>query len=559
MPTIAEALAAAVGLHQRGELAAAEPIYRQVLAADPRNFDALHLLGLVLHQTGRGDQGSELLKQALEINPTSPEAHYNLGNMLRETGRPADAAAAYTRAIQLKPHYPEAHYNLGNALMDLRQSAAAIASYRQALEQRPNYLKALNNLGNACLEAGRPAEAAEAYEQALRLRPDYAKGHSNLGNALRQFGRADEAAESCRRALSIEPDNPEALNNLAAALVDLGQIDEARNSFDQAIALRPDYAEAHMNRAMAWLLAGDYVRGWAEYEWRWRSKAFAPRHFSQPTWDGSDPHGRTILIHAEQGLGDTLQFIRYLPRLAERGARVWFGCPAVLHTLLARFPGVERLVRNDESPPGFELHAPLLSLPYLLRLPEPDRAGPVPYLFADERLRQKWRSEIATLEGMNVGINWQGNPQHPKDRQRSFQLSEFAPLAELAGIQLVSLQKGHGQEQLATFPHTSRAIDLGSRLDETAGAFIDTAAVARELDLVITSDTALAHLAGAVGANVWLVLSTTPDWRWGLHGETTPWYPTMRLLRQTTPGDWSGVFRRIAAELQRRLNQPKMV
>lgn len=553
MPTIAEALNSAVALHQRGNLTAAEPIYRQVLAAAPRNFDALHLLGLVLHQTGRSEQGVELLRQALAVNPRSPDAHYNLGNMLRETGRPAEAAAAYWQAVALRPNYPEAHYNLGNALHDLRQFAAAIDSYRQAVAQRPGYIKALNNLGNACLDAGRPAEAAEAYRETLRLYPDYAKGHSNLGNALRQLGQVDQAAASCRRALEIEPDNPEALNNLAAAILDQGHIEEALAAFDAAIHLRPEYAEAHMNRAMAWLLAGDYERGWPEYEWRWRSKSFVPRRFTQAEWDGEDPAGRTILVHTEQGLGDTLHFMRYLPRLAKRGARVLFECPAALHRLLAGFPGIESLHKTDEAPPSFDVHVPLLSLPHRLGLLNPMEASQVPYLVPDAALRNQWRQELASLSGRKIGINWQGNPQHPKDHQRSFPLREFAPLLDIPGVQLVSLQKGFGIEQLAELPQAERIVNLGARLDETSGAFMDTAAVVKELDLVITSDTALAHLAGAVGANVWVVLSTTPDWRWRLTGETTPWYPTMRLFRQTSMGDWAGAFQLIYAELQSHL------
>jgi Tfp pilus assembly protein PilF len=473
--------------------------------------------------------------------------------MLREWGQAAEAAAAYWQAIALRPNYPEAHYNLGNALHDLRQFAAAIDSYRQAVAQRPGYTKALNNLGNACLDAGRPAEGAEAYRQTLRLNPNYAKGHSNLGNALRQLGQLDESVASCRRALELEPDNPEALNNLAAALLDQGQADASLAAFDRAIALRPDYAEAHMNRAMAWLLTGDYQRGWPEYEWRWRSKSFVPRRFVQPQWDGGDPAGRTILVHAEQGLGDTLHFVRYLPRLAQRGARVLFECPAALHKLLADFPGIESLHRTDEPPAPFDVHVPLLSLPHRLGLLNPTDASEVPYLAANAALCNRWRQELASLPGRRIGINWQGNPQHPKDQQRSFPLREFAPLLEIPGVQLVSLQKGFGIEQLAALPQAERIVNLGARLDETSGAFMDTAAVVKELDLVITSDTALAHLAGAVGASVWVVLSTTPDWRWQLSGETTPWYPTMRLLRQTAMGDWAGVFERIRTELRSNL------
>jgi tetratricopeptide (TPR) repeat protein len=552
MSTIAQTLQNAVRLHQTGDFASAERLYQEVLRAEPENFDALHLLGLVLHQTGHSNPAIERLQQALTVRPQSADAHYNLGNILRELRRPSEAAAAYQRAVQLRQNYPEAYYNLGNALNDLRQYAAAIDCYRRAAAQRPGYIKALNNLGNACLDLGRPAEALEAYQQTVRLNPQYAKGYNNLGNALRQLGRLQESADHCRKALELEPDNPESLNNLAAALLDLGEVNEALATFDQAIIARADYAEAHMNRGMAWLLTGDYERGWAEYEWRWRSKSFTPRPFEQPAWDGSDPSGRTILVHAEQGLGDTLNFIRYVPRLAERGAQVVLECPPALHRLLSEFAGVERLIKTDEPPPAFDFHVPLLSLPHLLGLSDPAQAAVVPYLFADDELRRMWRRELADLEGFKVGINWQGNRQHPKDRQRSIPLALFRPLFEVPGIQWISLQKGYGIEQLESLPERERILELGSRLDETSGAFRDTAAVVSELDLVITSDTALAHLAGALGAPVWLALSTAPDWRWQLTGDTTPWYPTMRLFRQPRQGDWASVFAEAAAALRDR-------
>jgi tetratricopeptide (TPR) repeat protein len=583
MPSIPEALQTALRQHQAGNLAAAAEIYRQVLSAEPRQLDALHLLGLASHQMGRSDQALHYLGEALRLKPGFPEAHYNLGNVLRDLGRPAEAAASYARAVQYRPDYAEAHFNLGNTLHEQQQLAAAAEAFRRALECRPNYLKALNNLGNTLLDLNRPAEAAECYQQSLRLNANYAKGYSNLGHALRQLNRLEESVAACRRSLELEPENPEALNNLAAALMDQGTMEAALAAFDRALEVRPDYAEAHMNRAMAWLLAGD-ERGWAEYEWRWQSKAFVPRGFAQPRWDGSPPAGRSILVHAEQGLGDTLHFVRYVPALAARGGRVLFECPAALHRLLSSVPGIDRLLPAGSPLPEFEVHAPLLSLPYLLskevgaadrnsgefRYSDEDRpvaefartppgglgvdilshAASVPYLSADPGLVERWRHELAQIEGFKVGINWQGNPDHPKDKQRSIPLAEFLPLAAIEGVRLLSLQKGHGIEQLAGLSDPDLIVDLGSRLDVASGAFMDTAAVLLSLDLVITSDTALAHLAGALGVPVWVALPTAPDWRWQLDGDDTPWYPSMRLFRQTEHGDWPGVFRRISAALE---------
>lgn len=551
MPTVAEALAMAVAHHQQGRFAQAEQIYRQVLQVEPRQHDAWHLLGLALHQQGSSDAAIQHIHEALRLKPDFAEAHYNLGNILRERDRPAEAAASYQQSLQYRPNSAETHYNLGNALNDLRQYAMAAESFEEAVRLKPNYQKALNNLGNCYMDLGRHADAARIYEQVISLYPTYAKGYCNLGNALRQLGRLDESATACRRAMELEPDNTEAMNNLAAALLDQGKMDESLAAFERAIAMRPDYAEARMNRGMAWLSIGDWRRGWEEYEWRWRSKAFIPRGFPQPLWDGSPLAGRTILLHAEQGLGDTLQFVRYVAAIHGAG-RLILECSPALHRILANFPGIDQLVAIGAEPPSFDVHAPLMSLPYVLGLTEPEQMNRVPYLHADPSLIEHWRRELQSLPGFKVGINWQGNRQHPKDWQRSLPLSHFLPLAEIPGMRLISLQKNAGIEQLQSLSDPSLVVDLGSRLDEQSGPFMDTAAVLKCLDLVITSDTALAHLAGALGVPVWVVLSTCPDWRWLLQGEKTAWYPTMRLFRQATLGDWDPVFTEVAAGLRER-------
>jgi tetratricopeptide (TPR) repeat protein len=558
MPTIPEALNAAVRHHQAGQLAQAEQIYRQVLSVDPLQYDAWHLLGLTLHQQGQSDASIQHIREALRLKPDFPEAHYNLGNVLRDLSRPAEAAASYQQALRWRPNSAETHYNLGNALNDLHQYAAAAECYQQAVRLKPNYQKALNNLGNCYMDLERHGEAAEVYQQVLANNPTYPKGHSNLGNALRQLGRTDEAVASCRRALELEPNNAEALNNLAAALLDQGQTAEAIAAFDQSIEQRPDYAEARMNRGMAWLMRGDYARGWEEYEWRWRSKAFVPRGFSQPQWDGSPLAGRTILVHAEQGLGDTLQFLRYVPAVKERGGTVLLECSRVLHKLVEKLAGVDRRMAFGDELPPFDVHVPLLSLPHVLGLIEPRQMNNVPYLHPDAHLREKWDQHLAAIPGFKVGINWQGNPKYPSDRQRSLPLAHFLPLTELPDVRLISLQKNFGIEQLQELKDPAAVLDLGSQLDNESGPFMDTAAVMTNLDLVITCNTAIAHLAGAVGARVWVLLSTAPDWRFLTHGETTDWYPTMRLFRQQKSGQWGPVMEQVVDELQQMIGETRM-
>jgi tetratricopeptide (TPR) repeat protein len=476
--------------------------------------------------------------------------------VLRDLKRPAEAAACYQQSLRWRPNSPETHYNLGNALNDLQQYADAAECYQQALRLKPNYQKALNNLGNCYMDLDRHAEAAECYQQILQMNPGYPKGHSNLGNALRQLGRLDEAVAACRRALELEPNNAEALNNLAAALLDQGHTAEALAAFDQAIQQRPDYAEARMNRGMAWLMCGDYARGWEEYEWRWQSKAFVPRGFPQPLWDGSPLEGRTILVHAEQGLGDTLQFLRYLPAVKERGGTVLLECSRALHKLAADLEGVDQFLTPGDALPPMDVHVPLLSLPHVLALPEPRQMQNVPYLHPKPELLEHWRQRLAAIPGFKVGINWQGNPKYPSDRQRSLPLSHFLPLADIPGVRLISLQKNAGVEQLQDLKDPSTVLDLGSQLDNDSGPFLDTAAVMTLLDLVITCNTAVAHVAGALAARVWVLLSTSPDWRFLTQGQTTDWYPTMRLFRQRAAGEWGPVLKQVADEL-RQIAQPQ--
>ena len=441
----------------------------------------------------------------------------------------------------------EAHNEQGIKFIEQGRLDDALASFRQAVRLRPDNAEAQNNLGATLKRQERLDEAVACYREALRLKPDFAEVYSNLGNVLRLLGNPDLAVESFRQALRLKPNYADAQNNLSNALKDQGKVNEALAGYERALELKPSYAEAHLDRAITWLLLGDFAKGWTEFEWRWQYKNFPPRPFRQPRWDGAPLDGRTILLHAEQGLGDTIQFIRYAALVKELGGRVIVECQRSLLRLLAGCAGIDELVGQGASLPDFDVHSPLFSMPYVFRTSLTTIPAGHPYLFADPGLEEQWRRELAPVGDFKVGICWQGNPKHAWDRLRSIPLGQFAPLARLDGVRLFSLQKGPGSEQIkeAAFPIT----DLACRLDEASGPFMDTAAVMKNLDLIITADTSIAHLAGALGVPVWIALPFLPDWRWLLAREDSPWYPTVRLFRQTNRGNWQEVFERIAGQV----------
>jgi hypothetical protein len=469
-----------------------------------------------------------------------------------------------------------AHYNAGVSFFNQGRIEEAIRQYRQALVFDPDKMEAHNNLANLLQQLGRLDEAVASYHHALRLRPDCAEALTNLGTALSALGRLDEAIACYRRATHLLPSCAEIFNNLGLALVEHGKPDEALASFDQAVLIRPDYGESRWNRSLLWLLHGDYANGWAEYEWRWTQPNMPPRFFPQPLWDGSALNGRTILVYSEQGLGDTLHFIRYVPFVQQRGGKVILECQPPLLRLLSGFPGLDQLIAQGGPLPHFDVQAPLLSLPRIFRTSFQTIPIDAPYLHSDPGLATRWRrmsgvrcpvsvvktssssdSGLRTPDSghfLRVGIAWQGNPTHRYDRQRSIPLAHFRRLAEIPGVQLVSLQKGPGTEQLHATAERFPILDLGSQIDAASGPFRDTAAIMFNLDLVICSDTAIGHLAGALGIPVWLALPALPDWRWLLKTDSSPWYPSIHLFRQTRCDDWETVFERIAGELAKSVN-----
>lgn len=551
MQSSAQTLADAVAMHQAGRLDEAERMYRAVLEEDPLQVDALHLLGLVAQRRGRSAEAVELISRALQQRPNYAEAHYNLGLVYRECGQLEAALACFERAVALRPRYAEACYNLGNTLKDLGRLDEAVAAYRRALRVRPQFGKALNNLANTLREQGRLEEAVVAYRQAIECDPGYAKAYHNLGLTLRRLGRFDEALAALERAVALDGGFAEAHNARGTTLQALARFDEALEAYERALACDPQFADAHFNRACAWLRQGDYERGWAEYEWRFKCKVFAAPPLSGTTWDGSPQPDRTLLVYCEQGLGDTLQCVRYLPLVRERVGRVILACQPALVPLLRTSGLCEHVAALGSAVPPFDLHAALLSLPYLFRTTLQNLPAPRRYLQADAALAAQWRERLTAEPALRVGLCWQGNKAQEFDRLRSFALRELTPVAAVPGVRLISLQKGEGSEQLASVLGRWNILDPGPDFDTTSGPFMDTAAVIEQLNLVISCDTAVAHLAGALGVPVWVALPQSADYRWMLDREDSPWYPSMKLYRQTRPGCWQDVFERMAGDLQR--------
>jgi tetratricopeptide (TPR) repeat protein len=529
------------------EPAAAMRCYRRALSLAPDSADTLYNLGNIYQEQGRLDDAVGCFERALRLRPDAIELHNNLGAVLQDLGRLDDAVGCYRRALALRPDSVETLDNLGGALRMQGRLDEAQECFAHALALRPNRVESLIGLGLVARDRGRLDDAAACYTRVLVARPGYPPALINLGVALVELARPAEAAAYHRRALAAAPGEPEIHTNLGIALEHQGRYDEALACYANALALNPDNANAHFQRAHALLINGRFDEGWQEYEWRFQVARY-DRKFRQPRWSGEPLAGKTILVHAEQGLGDTLQFARYLPALAETARRVVLEAPKPLIRLLGSLSGVDDIVAAGETLPRFDCHAPLLSLPRTIGTTLASIPAPVPYLSAELERITAWWNRLGA-DGFRIGIAWQGNPKAPMDRLRSIPLRSFAPLTAFSGVRLISLQRNDGLDQLAGLPAGMQVEVLGPEFDAGPDAFLDTAAVMMRLDLVIACDTSVAHLAGALGRPVWLLLGANPDWRWLVDRRDTPWYPTMQLFRQSVPGDWPGVIDRVATAL----------
>lgn len=510
-PQFQRMFAQGAAAYQAGRLPVAAAAFRQAVALKPGHADAQANLGLILLALGEVEEAARCCRRALAADPSHTDAHNTLGNALRQTGQMEAATACYRRAIALDPRHADAHNNLGVALKTQGAGAAAIASYRHAIASRPSFAEAHNNLGNALREAGELESAATCYSQALRLRPDYADAHSNLGLVLDEQRRLDEAAAQ----------------------------------FRQAIRLRPDLPGARFNLSLTLLAQGALAEGWREYEWRWQTPHIARqwRDFPQPQWRGEPAEGQTLLIHAEQGFGDTLQFCRYAPLATARGLRVVLEVPKPLLRLLRGLPSIADVVARGDDLPPFDLHCPMMSLPLAFgtTLATIPAAGPYLHAMPEDAWAWQRRLEATGRRQPRIGLAWAGRETNPRDSQRSLDAARLAPLLGIPGLHWVNLQQG-GSLPPPVPPLTDWMPEMAD--------FADTAALIEGLDLVVAVDTAVTHLAAGLGKPVWMLDRFNPDWRWLDGRKDSPWYPTLQIYRQPRPGDWATVIADVAQDLR---------
>lgn len=575
---LAEHLANALSAHEKGQLDKAERLYAHILKQRPRHAEALHFSGVLQLQRGQLEPGVAQIQAAILIAPDArmrsnlatglirlrryaqalvqldlavaendrdPSIHTNRGIALAGLGRHQEAIASHRQALLLNPRFVEAWNNLGNSQRALAAYQDALSSYAQALNLQPAYLEALNNKALALMGLMRLDEALACLETVLARRPTYTDAWINQGNAFKLKGTFAQAHASYAHALSLRPQDVDAKYNQGICYLSENKLDDARQSFEAVLALAPEHVEVHWNLALVHLLNGAYAQGWPLFAWRWKlPQAESARFADRPQWQGAEAlSGRSILVWAEQGLGDTLQFSRYALNLLAQGARVVMEVQAPLVSLLQRLSPTLEVIARGESAPATDYQCALMDLPGVLGLAEAAFCPSHPYLSSLPARRADWQARLHTGQKPRVGIVCSGNPRLAHDRQRSIPLQSFAPLFEQADCYLV--QKDCRDEDLQYLTTQIRMTDLHTELKD----FEDTAAVLESLDLLISVDTSVAHLAGALGRPVWLLLSFSPDWRWQLGREDSPWYPGVRLYRQPAYGDWERVMQRLSADL----------
>jgi tetratricopeptide (TPR) repeat protein len=515
--TTAQKLDQARQLHLAGKWFEAEAIYLEVLKSEPENPEALNLLGALALQVGKNELAEKLVRQSLAIRPQAPNSLVNLGVALSGQNRMGEAVEAHQQALRLRAGHPLALYNLAGALHALDRWDESIECYRQLLAAQPNHAEATIELGREYHRKGDLQQADDFFRRGISLNPSNATLHNNLGNIFYNLGEFDRAEASWRR----------------------------------AIELKPDFARAHAHLGLLLLTRGDFESAWPEYDWRWKIP-FIPvtRRFTAQMWNGEDLHGKRILIWGEQGFGDALQFVRYFPQVAQRGGKIVLAVFKEQLHLLSGLPGVEQCLVIEGEVPPHDVHCSLPSLPGIFKTTLASIPQDVPYLAADPARVVRWRDRLPR-DRFKIGLSWAGRPDHENDRNRTMKLRQLSEITKISGVWLTSLQKGEGAKQLRALPEMEIA-DWAHELND----FSDTAALVANLDLVISVDTAVVHLAGAMGKPVWVLLPFVPDWRWLLNRTDSPWYPTLRLFRQPKIGDWTTVIAQVVQALTEEKTRP---
>jgi tetratricopeptide (TPR) repeat protein/GT2 family glycosyltransferase len=530
--------------------------YQKAVSIKPDYAEAYHNMAIAFQSQSQYAAAVEKCKRAISIEPDYAQAYNTLGFSLEKQQLYDEAIKYYRKAIQLKPDFAEAYNHLGVVLSIQENPAEAIDNYKQALKYDPNYAEVYNNMGIALKIKEQFAEAISCFEKAIELEPDFAEAYYNLANSLRDKAQSTDAIKNYRQAVLFKPDFAEAYNGLGNVLNAKGEYaevienDKAIENYRKALQIKPDFAEAHWNMSLVLLRSGRFTEGWEEYEWRQNpdlKMTLYPHSYETPQWDGLDFKDKKLIVHCEQGLGDTLQFVRYLPMVKDHGGTVILEIRKPLYELLRSFPGVDELVEASfeyKQTVKVDYHVSLMDLPKIFETTLETIPAEIPYINACPAKVEYWRKKLTTPD-FKVGIVWAGSPTHGNDRYRSCALKHFAPLTEINGVRLYGLQKGKATAQVEL--NEEMAItNLGNEFED----FTDTAAAIENLDLIISVDTSVLHLAGAMGKPVWALLPFSPDWRWMLNRQDSPWYPTMKLFRQKKWGQWEFVFQDVAKELK---------
>jgi tetratricopeptide (TPR) repeat protein len=580
--------AQATRYHQTGQFVQAEQFYRKILTISPNHADSLHLLGLILADRGLLNEGLDLINKAINNNPRFAAFYLNRGLLYKRMQQPEKAMTDYIKAIQLAPQMVEAHYNLGDALTEAEQLDEAIVAYQTALKYAPQHRNTHNNLGNAYLAKEQYHQAIECYKKVLNLdakcaetlsnlgvayfklqqheeaiawqkkaiscTPNYAQAYSNLGLVLNHLGKFIEAEECYYKALELQPNNAEFHSNLGVNYKDQNNVDTALECFKKSLELNPNSPEAQFNEAISLLLKGDFINGWQRYESRFglKERVHTNPNFTEPVWQGENFFG-TLLVYVEQGLGDTLQFVRYLPLVAKRVSTIIFECQQELVTffeLQKKQLSIDQIIPRGAPKPAFDCHIAIMSLPRIFQT----TIESIPYAQGylnpiSKKIPELIVENLQQDSHYKVGLIWAGGKQHKNDHNRSIAFTNLQPLLELSAISFYSLQYGENSMDIKSLPNSIQPQDLTKYIRD----FTDTAMFMEQLDLIISVDTAPAHLAGALGKPIWLLLPFAPDFRWLLERNDSPWYQSMQLFRQPKPGDWQTVIQQVACELKKKV------
>ncbi len=531
--------------------------FRQSFTLNPRNVESLNNLGVILNTLDRHKEAALCLQKALSINSEYTPAYLNLGNAFLKLRLWQKAAACYQTYLKSKPQDPIAIYRLGAVFKHLGNHQEALKRYHQLVQLQPQNTQAWNGLGVLYRDLKSPEKAIQCYRKAIEIDPNFYAALTNCGNLLRDLFQTEEAVSLNRRAVAIQPENPYIVNNLGLALKENGNLEESLTCFEKAHSLKPDNHITRLSVGVVNLLKGDFSKGWPLYEFRRLDQPQNYRKFDEAKeWKGEEIEGRSILVHEEQGLGDAFQFIRFLDTLVGRGAEVSFSVNPKLIRVLKSYSSKTSLISSKEgqgSAVNFDSHTYLMSLPYRLGLRLDEIPSQTNYLSAEPDLVDSWAERLGD-GGYKIGINWKGNAKGDIDNGRSVGLDCFRPIAEVEGVRLISLRQD-GDEEISRLESEMKVESFSREIDAGSDAFVDTAAIMKSMDLIVTTDTSIAHLAGALGVPVWVALKKVPDWRWGMEGDSSPWYPSMRLFRQKEIAQWKSVFEDMAATLEQEFSR----